>query len=198
MGFFGLFRKNDKKLSDESKQSNEKENLSIEMAMQKIVTIISEHDTVAIKRITDCLADSEGYFHEHEDDFFERGIEEFGEIPLTEMQWIAMVDILMESQYVCERDWKDDLDDFLFFVRELKGVKAAELPLEMEWFDKDADICEWCTIINDKWKPSGMCLARIDIESDSYVLFPCRDDQLHELEKLAKIVSYRINHVENL
>ncbi len=151
-----------------------------------------------IKGITDCLADSEVYFHEHGDAFLERGIDEFDEISLREIQWLSMVDILAENQYVCEQDWKDELDDFLYFVRELKEIKAAALPLEVEWFDKNADIHEWCAIMDGKWKSSGMCLAGIDIESDSYVLFPCRDDKLNELKKLAKIVSCRIDYAKNL
>lgn len=198
MRLLDLFKKNDKKLSDESKDNHEKENISKEMAIQTIASIISGNDSAVIKRTTDCLADGEGYFNEHADAFLERGIEKFDEISLREMQWISMVDILSENQYVCERDWKDELDDFLYFVREQKEMKAAALPLEAEWFDKNADISEWCTIIDGKWKSSGMCLAGIDLESDSYVLFPCRDDKLHELKKLAKILSRRIDYAKNL
>ena len=42
-----------------------------------------------------------------------------------------------------------------------------------------------------------MCLAGIDIESDSYVLFPCKIDKMNELETLAKAVSYRIDYAKN-
>lgn len=198
MGLFGLFKKNDKKLSYESEENNDKEILSKEMAIQTIASIISENDSAVIKRIADCLADSEAYFKKHRNVFLERGIEDFDQISLREIRWISMVDILAENQYVCERDWKDELEDFLYFVRELKGMRDAALPLEVEWFDKNADVSEWCAIIDGKWKSLGMCFAGIDIESDSYVLFPCRGDELDKLKKLAKIVSCRIDYAKNL
>ena len=135
----------------------------MEAADRKIRTLKEENDSVVIKRIADCLADSEAYFNKHMDVFLERGIE-----------------------------------DFLYFVRELKGMRDAALPLEAEWFDKNADVSEWCAIIDGKWKSSGICLAGIDIESDSYILFPCRDDKLDKLKKLAKIVSCRIDYAKNL
>lgn len=53
-----------------------------------------------------------------------------------------MVDILIENLYVCERDWKDELDDFIYFVRELKEMKTKALPLEVEWFNESGNIGE--------------------------------------------------------
>lgn len=198
MGFFDFCRNNDKKTGDESRENNAKENISAEMAIQTITAMISKDDSTVLKRIKACLEDTEAYFHEYADIFLERGIEEFDQIPLREIQWIAMVDILAEHMYVCERDWKDELDDFLHFIGELKETKAKALPLETEWFDEDGDISEWSAIIDVKWKSSGMCLADIDIESDCYILFPCENDKLNELKTLAKIISCRIDYAKNM
>lgn len=54
------------------------------------------------------------------------------------------------------------------------------------------------TIIDEQWKPLGMCLAGIDIESDCYVMFPCKNDKLNELKNLAGIVSCRIDYAKNI
>lgn len=138
---FDLFR-NGKKLSDKPKENNMKKNISAEMAIQMIAAIISENDSIVIKKISNCLANIEAYYNEHADTFLQRGIEKFDKISLREIQWISMVDILIENLYVCERDWKDELDDFIYFVRELKEMKTKALPLEVEWFNESGNIGE--------------------------------------------------------
>ena len=174
-----------------------KEDVAAEVAIQTITAIISGNDSSVLEKVKDCLRDTESYFKEYANVFLERGIEKFDDLPLRELQRIAVVDILAENLYVCERDWKDEIDDFLYSVGELKGTKEQALPLKTEWFDSDGDISEWSAIIDGKWKSFGMCLAGIDIESDSYVLFPCKIDKLNELETLAKVVSYRIDYAKN-
>lgn len=197
MGLFDLFRKNDKKSSVDSTMNPAKEDISAEVTIQTITAIISENDSSVLEKVKDCLRNTEAYFKEYADIFSERGIEKFDDLPLRELQRIAVVDILAENLYVCERDWKDELDEFLYFVGELKGTKAQALPLKKEWFNGDGDISEWSAVIDGEWESFGMCLAAIDIESDCYVLFPCKIDKLNELEALAKAVSYRIDYAKN-
>lgn len=200
MGFFDLFKSN-KKLkneSDDNNKSNQNVNISRDMSIKTIVSIISENDDKVLKRITDCLTDCETYFKNNADAFSERGILHFDKTLLSKIQWLAMVDALEEGQYVCEQDWETESDDFVYFVKELKKIKETDLPLNIEWFDEDEDISTWCTIIDEKWKPFGMCMAGIDIESDSYVMFPCKDDKINKLKELAEQLSYRIDYAKNL
>ncbi len=197
MRLFDIFRKNNKKSSPDSTINPAKEDAAAEVAIQAITAIISENDSSVLEKVKGCLRDTKSYFKEYTDTFSERGIEKFDDLPLRELQRIAVVDILAENLYVCERDWKDELDDFLYFVGELKGTKEHTLPLKPKWFDRNGDISEWSAIIDDEWKSFGMCLAGIDIESDSYVLFPCKIDKWNELEALAKAVSYRIDYAKN-
>lgn len=79
----------------------------------------------------------------------------------------------------------------------MKETKAQNLPLNAEWLNENGDISEWSAVIDTKWEQFGMCLAAIDIESDSYVLFPCKIDTLQELEALAKAISERIDYAKN-
>lgn len=176
---------------------NAKEGMAAEAAIQTIAAIISNNDGLVLEKVKDCLKDTEAYFKKYADVFSERGIDEVDELSSRELQRVALVDILAENLYVCERDWRDELDDFLYFVGELKETKARALPLKAEWFNGNGDISEWSAVIDTEWKPFGMCLAVIDIESDCYVLFPCKIDKLNELETLAKAVSYRIDYAKN-
>lgn len=197
MGLFNLFKGN-RALNAKSEKSIETKDVSKETAIHTIAAVISENDGTVLEKVTACLSDSQAYFNKYAFAFSERGIDSFDEMPLREFHRIAMVDALFEGQYVCEQDWKSELDDFLYFLRELKCIKAWELPLEESWFDSDSDIGKWCAIINEKWKKSNICLAGIDMESDAYVLFPCRLDKLNTLRDLAKTVSCRIDYAERL
>ena len=108
------------------------------------------------------------------------------------VQWLGMVDILIKNNYVCERDYKDELEDFLYFVQELKGIKSNDLTLEEDWFEENADITDWCSIIDSKWASEGMCIAAIDIDSDSYVIFPCKINVLQNLQEYAEETEFGI------
>ena len=83
---------------------------------------------------------------------------------------------------------------FLNFVwgNKLKGVKCNHLLLEADWFDEDEEITDWCGIIDGKWASQNMCVAAIDIESDSYVMFTCNINVLHKLLQYAEESGYKI------
>lgn len=82
-----------------------------------IAKAISANDKAVVAEMEKCLNDTELYVEENEDRFLERGIEvEEVEDDVEEVRWIAMVDILETNGYVCERDWKDELEDFVYFV----------------------------------------------------------------------------------
>ncbi len=115
-----------------------------------------------------------------------------------EATWIALVDILEENGYVCERDWKDELEEFVYFLGNLKGIKTRELSVNKEWFLEDDDVGEWCKILGEKWKEKGVCVAAIDIDSDSYVLFPYEVEKMDGLCDLAEQLERRIDLAENM
>lgn len=188
MGLFDLFGKGNKKDSE----------ISTEETVLTIARIVSDNDANIMDNIKACMEDTEAYFENHGDSFEERGFDEFEDEEIEEIRWIALVDALESNQYVCERDWKDELEDFLYFVGELKGVKSKELTLNSEWFDEDDDISVWCTILDKRWEAKGVCMAAIDINSDSYVLFPCEIDELDRLGKLAESIDSRIDYAKNM
>ena len=160
---------------------------------------ISSGDSAVMAEIEKCVKDTEAYFEENEERFEERGIEqEDAEDDAEEVRWIALVDILEVNGYVCERDWKDELEDFVYFLGNLKGTKSRELPIDSEWFDEDDDVARWCEILDEKWADKGVCVAAIDIESDSYVLFPYEVKKLSELSELAETLERRIDVAKNM
>lgn len=189
MGIFDIFKK------DSNNEKNNKEQRKINPILE-IASIISNKDKEVIDKLSSCLLDTKRYFQENISFYQDRGIYEITEI--SKIKWIALVEILQEHNYVCERDWKDELEDFLYFSNRLNQMQANNLILKEEWFNPDDDISIWCEIIDENWSNIDMCMASIDIDSDSYVLFPSTTKDLNRLKNIANSINQRIELAQNM
>ncbi len=154
--------------------------------------MISERHAGVLSEMEACIRDTARYYKEHSQQYEERGItapantqEEQG------LWWITMADCLTASSVAAELDWKCELEDFLFAVGNLAGVRKNGLPVEGNWFDEADSIEEWCGILNGKWESFDFCLAQMDIDSDSYVIFPVSLLALAPLTEAAKLTGER-------
>lgn len=180
------------------KKAKRKYHKGIQKKENSLVAIgeaISNGDKQVILEIEKCINDTSAYFLENEERFRERGVSEES---LDDIRWIALVDILEHNGYVCERDWQDELTDFVYFVEKLKGVSSRKLSVDLNWFNEEGDISMWCKTLDEKWARSGNCIAAIDIDSDSYVLFPYDSENLGKLSKLAEMLGRRIDMAKNM
>ena len=160
----------------------------------EIAKLISSGDEAVLKDVSACTEDPAGWFTAHQDRYRERCILSPDDLELV--QWLGLVDILEEHGWVCERDWKDELEDFSYFVQNLHGFQQLGLELDPDWLDEDEDIPAWCGVLTEKWE--GVCVAAIDIDSDSYVLFPATAPQFAQLQKLAGEIGHCIDAVERM
>ncbi len=163
-------------------------------ALVEIARMITNGDEAVLREAAACAQDPKGWFAAHQERYEERGVDSPDD--LDSVQWLGLVDLLEEHGWVCERDWQDELEDFLYFLENLKGFRALGLELDESWFDEEDDIPAWCTILTEKWE--GVCVAAIDIDSDSYVLFPIAAPQLAQLQKLAEEIGHRIDAAERM
>ena len=186
MGNFGSFH--------EQNPSPETECKPFGPNVLEIAKLISSGDEAVLKDITACTEDPADWFTSHQDRYRERCILSSDDPEL--IQWLGLVDILEEHGWVCERDWKDELEDFSYFVQNLHGFQKLGLELDADWLDEDEDIPAWCGVLTEKWE--GVCVAAIDIDSDSYVLFPVASLQLAQLQKLAEEIGHCIDAVERM
>ena len=168
----------------------------------EIGTRISKGDKAVEKEIKKCLSDMDAYYEAHEEDFEDRCLDrdaiEEDEVEEGELQWIALVDILINHAYCCELDWKCYKEDFVYCLNELHGMERYDLTLEEDWLDEEADIKEWCTVLDEKWQEKGVCIAALDIESDCYIIFPVLKTELNELTELAEDVDRRIGLAKDM
>ena len=160
----------------------------------EIARLISQDNEAVLRDVTACTKDPAAWYDAHQGQYFERSITSADDLELV--QWIGLVDILEECGWVCERDWKDELEDFLYFAKNLHGFQAQGLSMNPDWFDANENIPAWCNILTEKWTPQSVRMAAIGIDSDSYVLFPYPVPQLPTLQKLAEEIGQYIGFVE--
>ncbi len=152
-----------------------------------------------LDEVTKCVYHTQEYLIEHKEQYLDRGLLEDDEEEDVGTLWLCgLVDILSEYQYVCELDWKTELEDFIYSVESLKGVLALGLRIDPQWFSEEDDIPQWCKVLLEKWGRPDLCFADIDMESDCYVIFPYNTTKLPALKICAKKAGFRIDLVENV
>ena len=162
----------------------------------EIARTISQGDSTVLSQVTLCSADIKKYFSQNASAYEERGID--GTTDESTLKWIGLVDILINANYLCERDWKDEKPDFIFFLQNLNTTKALRLTIDEHQLDDSADIPRWCEILDTLWEQQGACVSAFDIDSDSYVLFPCKSSDLPKLQQYAAQSGHRIDLAKNM
>lgn len=156
------------------------------MELLEIAAIISDQDPAVLEELKDCVQDPLDYADDHYHNYAMRFMgQDLDLIEPEVLMWIGLVDCLEENEYVCERDWKDELPDFVHFLKTRRGMARLGLTLEEAWLDPDTDISDWIEVLNARWARQGCCVATIGIDSDSYVLFPCTTAERERLKTLA-------------
>lgn len=192
MGLFDRFRREKQNPEAQAAPGGDR---AAELLLE-IAQIISAGDRAVLEPLNSCTDDPAGYFAAHRETYEERGVDAAED--LAQIQWLALVDILEEHGYVCERDWKDEKPDFLYFLRGLHGMERLNLEVEADWLEESGDIPAWCGVIAEKWSPRPCRVAAIGIDSDNYVLFPCTDGELERLRALAGQMGQSIDCVEKM
>ena len=158
--------------------------MQIPDAIAEITRIVTFGDEEVLRE-TAALADIQTYCEAHEDWLADFMLDPSADP--VQLQWLALTSILEAHNYVCERDWKDEKDDFVYFFSSLKGIKAYRLTVDPDWFSAQESIPEWCSVLREKWSAQDCFAAVFDIDSDSYVLFPCNSRDFARLQPLGKL-----------
>lgn len=161
---------------------------------KELIGIITGNDSEVLKELTEAIEDFNQYYEAHQELFEERGIDTVEEASL----WIAMVDNLIEHAYLHELDYSCEKEDFIWALERLKGYQRLQLSMEEDWFSEDEEITGWCELLDEKWKPQKVCIAGLDIDSDSYVLFPVLLEDFVRCQECAKKLGQRIEYARLL
>lgn len=160
---------------------------------RKMGALLTENTEVR-SNLESCLQAPQQYYKEKADFYEERCIE--GNQEDSTIIWIGMVDEMLSGYEAIELDWKTDIGDFLYEMKNL--ASRHHLQIEEDWFNEDEDIPTWCAVLDEKWMDTGFCVGGMDIDSDSYVLFVCRTEVLTQLSDLGKQVGQRFDFAKNM
>ncbi|GAB6977197.1 DUF6630 family protein [Prevotella falsenii] len=86
----------------------------------------------------------------------------------TNLQGIVMLFAIGNANFIASFDWKDDLETFLWKMRNLRCLQQHHLPIDDSSLPADGDIPQWCLLLNEQWKSIGFQIVFIDTDSDEY------------------------------
>lgn len=175
-----------------------------------IIRSITSDDSTLIDEMKECLREPLEYVKKHYETFEEVGIVDDGileedenieedDLPdIDEISWFTLFNLLVEHEYVAELDWKEELSDVIEVLQSLVGVKGRKLAIKTEWFERNAEMVEWFEILDDKWSQTGIALYGLDMDSDSYAVFPYSIKEAKQLIKEAEKMGCRISLAKDL
>lgn len=157
--------------------------------LKYLAELLSNHDPWVMHELD--FADGRAapkFFHEHKQQFAERGIETMSDLSPNSNSaiWLlGLVDILIRAGYACELDWKCELENFVWAISRLFAPLTMNLPVKTVKYNPEDDMEGWAAQINKAWQPLHFVLLHIDINSDSYVFVPCPLSSLPEVLEAA-------------
>ena len=192
-----------------------------EEVLLKIAQLISNNDSDVIIEVEECIDDIPKYVATHLEEYEDRSmtLEDDSE---EDLQWLGMVNCLIRNNYVYETDDNVQITEFGWELKNLCGFKEYGLSLDSKFLDvdygvdrydineddedvfdydeeedfiEDDNIIGWCKYLDNKWADENVCIGMININSDSYIIFPIDCDVLEELEDLADSIDRHISSV---
>lgn len=142
--------------------------------------IISSDDEAVLSQVHDLFDDTTAFLARHREQYLERGID-IEQSSKEELYWISFADILIAHNYAVEFDWKGELEDFEYFLKDLQGFKSYS-DIEFPLLDEDGTVHLWIEQINDHWQDQSIALMQQDIDSDSHVIFVVEKAQMSFLQ----------------
>lgn len=142
--------------------------------------IISGDDEAVLAQVHDLFDDTTAFLVQHQERYLERGID-IEQSSKEELYWISFADILIAHNYAAEFDWKGELEDFEYFLKDLQGFKSYS-DIEFPLLDEDGSVHLWIEQINNYWQEQPIVLMQQDIDSDSHVIFVVEKAQMSFLQ----------------
>ena len=164
----------------------------------KIAEILSNNCLEILVELSKCIENTEQYYKENRTKY--KIFQNIGGIITEEdyncIQWIVLVESLVKQTIAAAFDWKCEFEDFSYFIKKASDKQRQKNPFCKTWFQEDDSIEEWCVLLNDKWKSKGLCLAQLEMESDTYIILPLLFDDYKQVKKLACDIGQNIYQQE--
>lgn len=162
----------------------------------KIARILSFNDREILKKLELILEDFNSYLRNDINfRYIDDEINNLSDREKIELKVVAMVWLLSESGYICYLDWKCELEDFQMISHVMKkiGIDKNLCNIENLNLDEDDDIEIWSEEFNKVFSKKDIFIGNIDINSDSYSLFPINRKNLEKLRELGNRINMKID-----
>ncbi|MDQ2795326.1 MAG: hypothetical protein M3Y12_15160, partial [Bacteroidota bacterium] len=153
------------------------------------------NDAEATRRVSERLAlaitDAAAYQKQFAEELMERGI--VAALPAQELRDVALLDALLSEELVWESDWKDPAADLVYGINETLTQQKRTVRLA-EPASGRATVTgpEALDIVQDLLEPTGLALALLTLDSDSYALSVVADAQAEEARQLAQELGFGV------
>ena len=106
--------------------------------------------------------------------------------------WLSMVDLLDEEGYAFGIDYKCELEDFLWALKQLKTYSLIDINLSSLNLNENEDVESWGEEINTALGGRAY-ICMIDIDSDSYELIIVNSDVYEKISHIAESNGHTID-----
>lgn len=106
--------------------------------------------------------------------------------------WLSMVDLLDEEGYAFGIDYKCELEDFLWALKQLKTYSLIDINLSSLNLNENEDVESWGEEINTALG-GRTYICMIDIDSDSYELIIVNADVYEKISHIAESNGHTID-----
>lgn len=155
-----------------------------------IASLISSNNNEIAKQLDFAVSEPEKYLKENAQQFWERSIDfedcdSADEFEPEELLFLAMTNELEKHGYAFEVDWKCELDDFLWALKQIKTYDLISEVISGLDLSENGNVEEWGEKINNALDGKAM-IGAIGINSDSYPLIIVSAETLEKIQELAK------------
>ncbi|MDO4667011.1 MAG: hypothetical protein Q4A90_04140 [Streptococcus sp.] len=164
-----------------------------EKIYRQIIDLLTK-DTAISANLQECFESPEDYFEDNYERFEEYGMDDYESDDF--IIWGAIAIELIENKELVELDWSSELEEFFYRLKNLADRKS--LDIKKEWFNEDDDIPTWCKTLDENWKSQDYCVGAMDLDSDTYVLFVCKKENLEKLKQLVSTIDFRFDYGKNM
>lgn len=194
MRFFNFF-KNKVANIDQTQKSITKENTLVDdviynQVIIEIAIIISDNNPKVVNEISEYIYNHKKYINNNLEVFANQGTQD--ESPTNVVKWLVLADILQKYEYMAELDWKEEMSEFVAWLRDLKGTKQNNLTIDDTVLDADEYINDLSAMIDEQWHKKGFAVANFDIQGDCFIVFPCQLQVLSKLQELSSSIGQYI------
>lgn len=165
----------------ESKRNSQAE------AYQNMVELLAV-DADTAEKLNELFQHPQEYYDANAASYEERGVDSGADDDT--IIWLGIVDVLIAQGKMYEFDYSVELEDFVYGIKEI--TVNDTLSFDESCLDEDSDITEWLEMLYNEWIVSGVVVAGMDIDSDSYCVFITGQDTFDRLVSAAEKTGHTI------